>query len=232
MNTVPAGFPAPKIGNQTAVLTHRTIRDHVYHLYRVPDLDKLVDEIDPDTWKQDEKMPYWAELWPSGVALAELLASDAAALRHARVLELGCGLGLPSIVAAHLGAQVTATDYYPEALDLLHVNAALNGVSLRTREVDWRTPPDLGRFDVVIAADVLYERWQTPAMVDMLARTVLPNGTAIIVDPERVTARDFAGAATFRGFRVETSHRRAENEAIPLIIYRLTWRTFPEHSKQ
>jgi len=197
----------------------------VYHLYRVPDLDRLVDEIDPDTWKQDEKMPYWAELWPSGVALAEFLASDAAALRHARVLELGCGLGLPSIVAAHLGAQVTATDYYPEALDLLHVNAALNGVPLRTREVDWRTPPDIGRFDFVMAADVLYERWQTPPMVDMLARTVLPGGAAIVVDPERVTARDFAGTATFRGFRVEISRRRAENETIPLDIYRLTWRT-------
>ncbi len=228
MNTIPTRFPAPKIGNQTAVLTHRAIRDHVYHLYRVPDLDRLVDEIDPDTWKQDEKMPYWAELWPSGVALAELLASDAAALRHARVLELGCGLGLPSIVAAHLGAQVTATDYYPEALDLLHVNAALNGVSLRTREVDWRTPPDLGRFDVVIAADVLYERWQTPAMVDMLARTVLPQGKAFVVDPDRITAKDFASAATFRGFRVgKEAACHTFGVTGPFSVYTITWKTPP-----
>jgi predicted nicotinamide N-methyase len=206
------------------VLTNRSVHGREYTLYRVPDLDRLVDEIDPETWTHDEKMPYWAELWPSGIALATLLAEETLPLRNVRVLELGCGLGLPSIVAAQLGAHVTATDYYPEALDLLGINAALNGVSVRTREVDWRTPPDLGRFDVVMAADVLYERWQTACMVDMLARTLLPTGRAILIDPDRVTAREFSSAATFRGFLVEKQPYCVEGQSGPISAYNLRWR--------
>lgn len=224
MNHVPEEPAIPRIGNQTAVLTQRVINGHEYQLYRVPDLDRLVDEIDPETWKHDEKMPYWAELWPSGIELAAFVAGKLGELRNMRVLELGCGLALPSIVAARLGARVTATDYFSEALDLLTINAALNGVSLATREVDWRNPPDIGRYDIVLAADVLYERWQTPALVDMLARTLLPSGHALVIDPDRITAREFASAAIFRGFLVATSHTRSEAGATIFNTYRLTWR--------
>ncbi|HEX7525936.1 MAG TPA: methyltransferase domain-containing protein [Gaiellaceae bacterium] len=108
--------------------------------------------IDEAAFAHDEFLPYWAELWPAATALAEALP-DVAGLR---VVELGCGLGVPSLVAAARGAEVTATDWSADAIDLLRGNAARNGVELRAEVRDWREPwPE--RFDLALAADVLYE---------------------------------------------------------------------------
>ena len=94
--------------------------------------------------------PYWAELWPSGIALAGVLAKRD--LTGLRVIELGCGLALPSLAAKARGAIVLATDRDPQALGY----ARRNG--LETMVVDLADPPDLPRFDLAIGADVLYER--------------------------------------------------------------------------
>lgn len=109
--------------------------------------------IDEDAFADDEFLPYWAELWPAALALAEALP-DVAGLR---VVELGCGLGVPSLVAASRGADVTAVDWAEDAVDLLRENAARNGITLRAERRDWREPWD-ERFDLALAADVLYER--------------------------------------------------------------------------
>ena len=109
--------------------------------------------IDEEAFADDEFLPYWAELWPAASALAEALP-DVAGLR---VVELGCGLGLPSLVAAGRGAEVTAVDWAEDAVDLLRRNADRNGLSLHAEVRDWREPWD-ARFDLALAADVLYER--------------------------------------------------------------------------
>ena len=109
--------------------------------------------IDEEAFADDEFLPYWAELWPAARALAEALP-DVSGLR---VVELGCGLGLPSLVAAAKGASVTAIDWSPDAVELLLANAARNGLELRAEVRDWREPWD-ERFDLALAADVLYER--------------------------------------------------------------------------
>src|SRR5207249_5467388 len=99
--------------------------------------------------------PYWSVLWRSGLALAREL--DGMRLRDLRVLELGCGLGLPSIAAARAGADVLATDACPEALELVARNANVNHVRIETATVDWSHPDELaakGPFDLVLAADV------------------------------------------------------------------------------
>src|SRR3954453_22590141 len=118
--------------------------------------EALLDEHD---FEDDEFLPYWAELWPSGVALAREVAPRA--LRGARVVELGCGLGLPSLAAALAGGRVLATDWSAPALDLLLSNAERNGVALELARVDWTSPEALlerAPFDLVLVADVLYER--------------------------------------------------------------------------
>jgi predicted nicotinamide N-methyase len=109
--------------------------------------------IDEAAFERDEFLPYWAELWPAAAALANALPD----VRGLRVVELGCGLGLPSLVAAARGADVTATDWAEEAIALLRENAARNAVELRAEVRDWRDPWD-DRFDLALAADVLYER--------------------------------------------------------------------------
>ncbi|HVU77392.1 MAG TPA: methyltransferase domain-containing protein [Gaiellaceae bacterium] len=119
--------------------------------------------IDEAAFERDEFLPYWAELWPAASALAEALP----AVRGLRVVELGCGLGVTALVAAAKGAEVTATDWAPEAIDLLRGNAARNGIDLRAEVRDWREPW-AERFDVALAADVLYERRNVEPLLERL----------------------------------------------------------------
>ena len=122
--------------------------------------DALLDE---EAFARDEFLPYWAELWPAATVLAAALP----AVAGLRVVELGCGLGLPSLVAAARGAEVTATDWAAEAVELLRENAARNGLSVRTEVRDWREPwPE--RFDLALAADVLYERRNVEPLLERL----------------------------------------------------------------
>jgi predicted nicotinamide N-methyase len=109
--------------------------------------------IDEEAFADDEFLPYWAELWPAAIALAEALPEVAGL----RVVELGCGLGVPSLVAAARGAHVTATDWSADAIELLRDNAERNGVEVSAEARDWREPWSQ-RFDLTLAADVLYEQ--------------------------------------------------------------------------
>ncbi len=119
--------------------------------------------IDEEAFARDEFLPYWAELWPAARALADALPE----VRGRRVVELGCGLGVTALVAAAKGADVTATDWAPEAIDLLHRNAERNGIALRAEVRDWREPWD-ERFDLALAADVLYEQRNVEPLLERL----------------------------------------------------------------
>jgi predicted nicotinamide N-methyase len=141
--------------------------------------------------------PYWAVLWRSGVALARELESMEVGGR--RVVELGCGLAVPSIAAARAGAEVLATDADEEALEFAERNAAANGVRLETARVDWSAPDELvarGPFDLAIAADVLYERRAVAQLLDLLPR-LAPR--AWVADPGRPAAEAFMEQAKSRG---------------------------------
>jgi predicted nicotinamide N-methyase len=147
--------------------------------------------IDEDAFAEDEFLPYWAELWPSAHALTEVLLERD--LRGMRVLELGCGLGLPSLAAALAGADVTATDWAPDAVDLLRDNARRNGLSVRTEVWRWSDPPErLGPpWPLVYGSDLLYEkrneRWLSAALDSLVAA----GGEALIADPGRMAAESF-----------------------------------------
>jgi predicted nicotinamide N-methyase len=159
----------------------------------------------------DEFLPYWAEVWPSGVALAGQVAGV-----PGRVLELGCGLGLPSLVAALGGASVVAVDWAEDAVALLRRNAARVGATLDVRHTSWADVD--GEYDLVLAADVLYEARNGPPLLAALDRVVAPGGEAWIADPGRAAAPAFfeAAAATWsitrtrrEGVDISTLRRRA-----------------------
>jgi predicted nicotinamide N-methyase len=148
--------------------------------------------------------PYWSVLWRSGVALAQELAGEP--LAGLRVVEVGCGLGVPSLVAARAGASVLATDADPEALELLARNAELNGCRLQTAMVDWQRPDELvarGPFDLALAADVLYEAEAIAPLLGLLPRLA---PTAWVADPGRAPASAFLERAKGR-WRAETRNR-------------------------
>lgn len=164
--------------------------------------------LDEGRFADDEFLPYWAELWPSGLALAEAVAR--LELDGLDVLELGCGLGVPSLVAAARGARVVATDWAPEALALLEANAARNRVAVETLRMDWRQPAVLAarRFDLVLAADVLYEARNVEPLLDVLPDVLRPGGEAVLADPGRTHAEPFLDGARARGAVVRTEPHR------------------------
>ena len=148
--------------------------------------------------------PYWSVLWRSGVALAREVESMK--MRSLRVVELGCGLAVPSIAAARAGADVLATDSCDEALELLALNARANEVRIESAAVDWREPDELvsrAPFDLVLAADVLYERASVPVLLALLPHLA---PAAWLADPGRPAAEAFLAQAA-RRWPIETRIR-------------------------
>ena len=164
---------------------------------RPRDSEALIDE---HAFEHEEFLPYWAELWPSGQALARRVAVRA--LHGARTLELGCGLGLPSLAAALAGGRALATDWSPQAIELLLDNAARNGIALEAARADWADPAALverGPWDLVLGADLLYERRNADLLLGLLPRLLGPASELWLADPGRPPAGPFleAAAATF-----------------------------------
>ena len=166
---------------------------------RPRDSEALLDE---QAFEHEEFLPYWAELWPSGIALARAVGRRS--LRGKRVLELGCGLALPSIVAALAGARVLATDWSPDALAVAALNAARNGASLDTALCAWESGVAAleknGPWDLVLASDVLYERRNVELLLELVPRLVDARGEVLLADPRRPPAAAFleAAAATWQ----------------------------------
>jgi len=179
--------------------------------------DTLIDEEDFD---RNERLPYWADLWPSAIALARRVAMMD--LSGKRVMELGCGLGLPSIAALSRGAAVLSTDHYRAALDFAVYNARANlgaslGRELETLHLDWRTPPDdLAPFDLVLAADVLYDKMNVAPLVDLVPKLLTHDGQLLLADPRRDYAGRFLEAMEQRGFE-----KSAESVTVEIMLYRL-----------
>lgn len=186
--------------------------------------DDLINEAE---YEVDERLPYWAELWPSGLALANRLAQRP--LRGLRVVELGAGLGIPSLVAAAGGATVLATDWYEAPLRFVAINAGRAGLTVATMFVDWRDPPqallDQAPFDMVVAADVLYEPRNAQPLAALLPRLVADDGEAIIADPRRPDAQPFLDALTSTGWSIHTdeiAHESPLDESGPIVhLYHL-----------
>jgi predicted nicotinamide N-methyase len=180
-----------------------------FEILRPRNADDLISEAD---FVRDERLPYWADIWPSARVLAAALLETPPHAWEAppRLLELGCGLGLASIAALRAGYAVTATDYYEPALRFTAANAwhTLHRVP-RTQLVDWRAfPSGLGPFERVIAADVLYEHQYAPLIAAALSETLAPAGAATIADPGRVAAPAFLASLPTYGLTLcETAVR-------------------------
>ncbi len=184
-------------------------------LLRPASADEL---IDVEAFDDDEFLPYWAELWPSGIALAQ--AVGALDLDGVRVLELGAGLGLPSLAAALRGADVFATDWADDAVGLLRLNAGRNRVGLRAERVRWDEPALLlagAPWGFVLGADLLYEQRNVERLLVLLP---LLGADVLLADPARPFAKGFLERAAER-WHVETTR---EPEPSRLALHRLRLR--------
>jgi predicted nicotinamide N-methyase len=172
---------------------------HTLDILRPKSVDDLISE---DDFNRDGRLPYWADVWPSALGLADRVVRERGGGR--RLLELGCAVGFVACLAARIGFQVTATDYYAEACDFTRLNAHRNGLPIpETRLVDWREyPPGLRGFDVVIASDVLYEKPYCDLVAACFAQSLAAGGLGILSDPQRALAAGFATSAEQAGLKV------------------------------
>lgn len=176
----------------------------VYSVTLPAAFDPLLDDSAADP---EQNLPYWAVTWPSGIALADEILARPAELAGRRVLELGCGLGITATAAMMAGAWLVVTDYAPEALLLCRLNALRNARrEPRTLQLNWRSPrPALfhfarPRFQIVLAADVLYESRDVDPLLDLVERLVAPACMLWLAEPGRPVAARFVEAALRRGW--------------------------------
>lgn len=194
--------------------------DRTLSLAHPASAEDLINERD---FERDERLPYWAELWPSARVLGEhILRMNGGGQT---LLELGCGAGLVATCASLAGFDVTATDYYEDALAFARVNAWRNGAQpIHTQAVDWRAlrrPRE--QFDLVIASDVLYERPYGPLVAQAIDLFLARTGHAILADPGRVARDEFLADVRTRGFQVSETKVPYRDGAIrqTITLYRM-----------
>jgi predicted nicotinamide N-methyase len=178
-------------------------------LMRPPDAEALISE---ESFEHEEFLPYWAELWASAVALAHDVSIRS--LRGKPTLELGCGLGLPSIAAARAGGRVLATDWSPDAIRATAANADRNDVEVETLRCAWGEPDPIvarGPWALVIASDVLYEARNVDQLLDLLPRLVDERGLVLLADPGRAPSDGFLLRAADEGWIVRSTRSPRAN---------------------
>jgi predicted nicotinamide N-methyase len=178
-------------------------------------IDRLFEELERtgDGSLLEELCPYFGTIWPSARALSEWVVESSARLQGKRVLEVGCGLAIPSLVASKLGARVSATDFHPDVPKFLKKNLELNSLEIDYVPVDWRSLEAIagaGEFDFVIGSDVLYERQHAIQLAQTVARLVSPTGEIWVADPARPYLQGFADEMERLGFQ-----HRTEIRAVP-----------------
>ncbi len=209
------------LSGRTSLTESRVEVDGKFYYLAHPDSAEAL--IDEEEFDLDERLPYWAVIWSSATALARYIAERN--LSGKRVIELGCGVGLPSVVALDRGAEVTATDHYEIAMEFARQNAKTNTRrELATAHLDWHSPTVVGsgRFDLVLAADVLYEERNVPALAALIPSLLAPGGEALISTPRRRDTPRFREMMFAKGFtrttQIETV-RQGERD-IEVLVHR------------
>jgi predicted nicotinamide N-methyase len=163
----------------------------------------------------------FGQLWPSGQVLAEAMSGYE--IHGKRVLELGCGLGLSSLVLQHRRADITASDHHPLAESFLQHNAHLNHLpEVSYRDLPWEiADAQLGKFDLIIGSDVLYERDHATLLTAVLQRHARPNAEVLITDPGRGNSAAFTRAMRVQGYTMDEQRSRFNESDQPPFRGRL-----------
>jgi predicted nicotinamide N-methyase len=188
-------------GYSIETATHRIGADD-YHIRSLLDLRQFWDPdgraeragISSATW------PIFGVVWPAGIALAQEMSQFA--VDGKSILEIGCGIGLSSLVLQRRGANITASDYHPLAEEFLRRNAELNGLApIKFRNAPWaETNAELGLFDLVIGSDILYERDHPSLLTGFLASHAKTAAQVIMTDPGRMYCGQFNAKMSAQGY--------------------------------
>src|ERR1022692_1870558 len=209
--TFPSPAPEAMLDKLGPILRETVIVEGRTYLIDHPgEADRLVDvPAVHDAFARDEYMPYWADLWPASRMLAKAILHEPWT-PGTEALEVGCGLGLPGIVALSMGLKVTFSDYDACALRFAADNARLNGYeNFRTMQLDWRSPPDDLRVPVILASDLVYELRNVAPIVAFIQRVLLPGGVCVLTDQDRVPSHVLKEILQAEGLPFTTKMMRA-----------------------
>ena len=198
---------------------------------RIEDPNRVLDEVAAEEDRLEKvrgqrvaedqlHLPYWAELWDSALGIAQHLVRTRGTPRS--VLDLGCGMGLAGTVAAAVGHRVMFADLEPPALLFARLNSLPWRRRVRARQVDWRRDRLGERFDLILGADILYERKQWDHL-EPFWRTHLPDGGSVLLgEPGRKTGEMFVDWIGGRGWVLEELAEPVETRSKPIRLFRLT----------
>lgn len=200
-------------GYTTRLLTVR-LGAHDFRIRALSDLQQFADPTGR-SHRAGISSALWSlfgQVWPSGRVLAETMSGFDVAGK--RILELGCGLGLSSLVLSRRGADVMATDHHPLAESFLAYNAGLNNLpAVNYRDLPWTVPDkNLGRFDLIIGSDILYERDHAAQIADMMLRHANPDAELLVTDPGRGNSAPFTRAMALQGYSVTEQRVRFDDK--------------------
>lgn len=210
------------IGGLAATIFPIRLGRETLQLWLPDNAEEYILNVTEEKFGQDERLPYWAILWPASLALAEFLEKlDFAP--STTFLELGAGLALPSLLIAKKGGNAIATDWYVEAMEYAMANAAANGCQLDAKILDWRCPPENLQFDHILGADILYEFRNHQPVLEVLETLLKPAGKAFISDPNRHRMPEFVERAEQAGWNILLHPIEVvmEGQATAVTIYEL-----------
>jgi predicted nicotinamide N-methyase len=195
---------------------------------RVKDPDRVLDQVcaEEDTREvrsgerrqgNDLHLPYWAELWDSSIGVGNYLVQSHQTSRN--VLDLGCGMGLAGTVAAAMGHQVLLVDIEAPALLFARLNTLPYTLRTRVRRLNWQTDRLDERFDLILGADVLYERAQWEYLEPFWRAHLNDDGAVILGEPGRGTGDLFGEWITQRGWTLTQREQPVATRARPIRLF-------------
>ena len=198
--------------------------ERAFGIWVLADPDAPLDQITQEEFdRTDERIPYFGAIWPSAEALVTRVLTGPP-LDGQHVLDLGCGLGPCGFAAARRGARVTFFDWEPRALEIVALSAGRQGRPPGSFELvvgDWRTPPPIGPFDLILGADLLYEQRNARPVAAFLVAHLKPGAEAWIADPGRLHARPFPSLAEEAGLELVSTETLPPVEGRAITLLRL-----------
>lgn len=166
-------------------------------------------------------LPYWAEIWDSSLGVGQWLIEHHRTqdLRLCRILDLGCGMGLAGTVAAILGAQVTFGDIERDALGFAALNGLRYSPHVKTRRMDWQTDDLRTTFDLILGADVLYEKSQWESLDRFVKNHLAPRGLVLFGEPGRITGQMWQQWIRDRGWELTQTYQHLPARASPIRLF-------------
>jgi predicted nicotinamide N-methyase len=187
-------------------------------LWRAVGLDRFVDAERLLRGDGGAEPPYWMHLWPGALAVARQAARAPEVGPGARVLELGCGLGLPALIAARRGARALACDALFDPLHFARRSAAASGVRLDLLQMNWAAPALRAGFDVCMGADVAYDVDSEPALAAAVAALLAGRGVVWLADSVNTARNSLARRLNDAGFAVSAREVREWEDGRPVWV--------------